>query len=135
MGWAKVDDDEFQAWADKVIAGIRSDKVKKSLENSSMKIGTQLLRNAKTRTPVGETGNLRRSWSVEGPKYSGKAFLITIKNDADYASYVEEGHRTRGGKSWVQGVFMMKSAVEEVNGQVSTLAAPFFRSVEELING
>ena len=43
--------------------------VKQELGKSSKRIGTQSLRILKANTPVKE-GNLRRSWTAEGPSYS-----------------------------------------------------------------
>lgn len=39
---------------------------------------------------------------------------VTIRNSTEYASYVEYGHRTRGGKSWVPGHFMMTISAQEI---------------------
>lgn len=44
----------------------------------------------------------------------GNNFVIDIINPVEYASYVEYGHRTRGGGGWVQGRFMLTISVDEV---------------------
>lgn len=44
----------------------------------------------------------------------GNAFVIDIINPVEYASYVEYGHRTRGGGGWVRGKFMMTVSVAEL---------------------
>ena len=66
------------------------------------KHGGILLRNTKMKTPVGQYndgrtgGTLRRSWTLEkGDLY------VKLYNNVEYAQFVEFGHRTRGGKSYV----------------------------------
>ena len=44
----------------------------------------------------------------------GKAYTIEVINPVAYASYVESGHRTVNHKSWVQGKFMMRESVENL---------------------
>jgi len=46
--------------------------------------------------------------------YTGDAYIIEVENPADYASYVESGHRTVNHKDWVDGKFMMRESVEEL---------------------
>ena len=71
------------------------------------KHGGILLRNTKMKTPV-STGQLRRSWELEkGDLY------VRIFSNCEYNIYVEYGHRTRGGKSYVEGVYMLKTSFEK----------------------
>ena len=71
------------------------------------KHGGILLRNTKMKTPV-DTGQLRRSWELEkGDLY------VKLYNNVEYAQFVEFGHRTRGGKSYVEGVYMLKKTFEK----------------------
>lgn len=75
------------------------------------KHGGILLRNVKQRTPV-DTGQLRRSWEVEkGDLY------IKLFNRTEYALHVEYGHRTRGGRSYIEGVYMLKIPFERQKGK------------------
>ena len=70
------------------------------------KHGGILLRNVKQRTPV-DTGQLRRSWELEkGDLY------IKLFNRTEYGLHVEYGHRTRGGRSYIEGVYMLKIPFE-----------------------
>lgn len=60
-------------------------------------------------TPV-DTGWLRESWNIDDVKKKGSVYEIEISNDAEYASYVEYGHRiVRGGNTlgWKDGIFML----------------------------
>ena len=66
-----------------------------------------LLRNTKLKSPV-DTGQLRRSWQLEkGDLY------VKIFSSCEYVKHVEYGHRTRGGKSYVEGVHMLKTSFEK----------------------
>ena len=78
-----------------------------NLQNLVEKHGGILLRNTKQRTPV-DTGQLRRSWELEkGDLY------VKLMNRTSYGIYLEYGHRTRGGKSYVEGVYMLKTSFEK----------------------
>ena len=71
------------------------------------KHGGILLRNTKLKSPV-DTGQLRRSWQLEkGDLY------IKIFNNVSHRIFIEFGHRTRGGKSYVEGVYMLKKTFEK----------------------
>ena len=84
------------------------------LQNLVEKHGGILLRNTKMKTPVGQYndgrtgGTLRRSWELEkGDLY------VKLMNRTSYGIYLEYGHRTRGGKSYVEGVYMLKTSFEK----------------------
>ena len=47
-------------------------------------------------------------------QHRGGICVIEIINPVEYASYVEFGHRTRGGKGWVEGKFILSVAEEEI---------------------
>lgn len=91
--------------------------------------------------PSGKTGGtLRRGWtaSSEGAAKSGGAmdasayldsvsvskkgnlFSITIENPVHYASYVENGHRTRGG-GWVEGKFMLRISENQLRAEAPAI--------------
>lgn len=72
-------------------------------------------------------GTLRRGWtartageaaassSMDAKAYAaalpvsrqGRNFYVQVINPVEYASYVEFGHRTRGGKGWVNGQYFL----------------------------
>lgn len=110
--------EEFQAKLEQL--GEESDVF---LEECAKELAARLLRKAIKRTPVGvysgrTGGTLRRAWSKSNRDMriisSGSLVRIEIINPTEYASYVEYGHRTRGGKGWVGGKFMMTMAIQEV---------------------
>lgn len=131
MSLGEVDDAEFQAWANRVRAKISANEVKNELETSAKRIGVQALRQFKANTPV-DTGNLRKSWNAEGPFYAG-GWSIKLENNTEYASYVENGHRTRGGKSWVPGQFFMKKSAQQVESQLPELITPGLWAFRDLL--
>ena len=47
-------------------------------------------------------------------RHVGNTYEIQITNPVEYASYVEYGHRTRGGKGWVTGRFMLTISENEI---------------------
>ena len=47
-------------------------------------------------------------------RHVGNTYDIQITNPVEYASYVEYGHRTRDGKGWVTGRFMLTISENEV---------------------
>ena len=79
------------------------------LENLIKKYGVYLFTNTKKRTPV-DTGQLRRSWQL---KYKKGNLYIRLYNNTEYGLYVEYGHRTRGGKSYIEGAYMLKKTFEK----------------------
>ena len=78
-------------------------------------LAARLLAMTVKRTPVGQYpessgkrgGTLRRGWKIGDIEHVGNTYRVSIENPTEYASYVEYGHRTRGGKGWVEGQFML----------------------------
>lgn len=110
-------------------------------EDCARELAARFLAKAIKRTPVGEYesgtgksgGSLRRGWTSKTEsdaqssnatplqyahslevKKVGYSYQITLINPMTYASYVEFGHRTRGGKGWVNGRFMMTISEKEL---------------------
>ncbi|WP_097026173.1 HK97 gp10 family phage protein [Clostridium peptidivorans] len=76
-------------------------------------------RKIKKRTPVGvypdkTGGHLRRNWQVGEVIKQGNAYIVEIFNNVEYASYVNNGHRTRNHKGWVEGRFMVEISMQEI---------------------
>ena len=85
------------------------DNFNRDLENLIKKHGVYLFTNTKKRTPV-DTRKLRRSWQL---KYKKGDLYIRLYNNTEYGLYVEYGHRTRGGKSYIEGAYMLKKTFEK----------------------
>ncbi len=104
------------------------------IESCAKELAARLLAKVIKRTPVGQYpsgsgktgGTLRRGWTGEkassGANYAktlqvkktGSTYQIEIVNPIEYASYVEFGHRYRGGKGWKPGVFMLTISEQEI---------------------
>lgn len=119
----KIDDADFQAWADRVKKKATASKVRPFIEKSLENVGEQALRQLKTNTPV-DTGNLRRGWVSEGSRYGAGVWQVKLANHVEYAYFVENGHRTRGGNGWVPGQFFMKRSTETIQRQLPELIDP-----------
>jgi hypothetical protein len=79
-------------------------------------------------TPIGvypaesgkKGGTLKRGWGAKSYADSlpvtkiGHTYQIEIINPVEYASYVEYGHRTRGGKGWVPGRYFLTISEEKL---------------------
>ena len=133
MAIGRIDDEQFQAWANRVKQKIDTEEVKKQLSKSVKRIGTQAIRQFKSNTPV-DTGHLRRSWRVKDAGFTGGSWSIELTNGVEYASYVERGHRTRGGNSWVSGQFFMKRSLDQVNSQLPELITPGLWAFRDLLS-
>ena len=76
-------------------------------------IASKLISKVKLKTPV-DSGLLRRSWQ---PKKINNLERLVF-NNVKYASHVNYGHRTRGGKSFVDGVYMLEKSVKEIESEL-----------------
>ena len=104
------------------------EKEKEQLMIDTIKeLAARLLRKVIKRTPS-DTGNLRRNWTVSDVRKNGENYEIEVSNSAEYASYVEFGHRQTPGrfvpaigkrlkKSWVKGKFMFTISENELQKQ------------------
>ena len=62
----------------------------------------------------GGKGNAKEYAASLPVKKEGNKLTLDIVNPMEYASYVEYGHRKRGGKGWVPGHFMLEKSRQEV---------------------
>ncbi|MGQ4559258.1 HK97 gp10 family phage protein [Levilactobacillus hammesii] len=127
MAAYEIDDEEFQAWAKRVDEKIATDAVKLGIERSARRIKAQSMREVKARTIV-DTGHLRRTWHVSGPFIGGTVISLELYNNTEYAPFVENGHRTRGGSGWVEGRFMLRDTIEVLEAQLPSLISPSLRT-------
>ena len=77
-------------------------------------------------TPSGKKGGtLRRGWTAgsrDAQAYAatlpidkqGSTYIVEVINPVKYASYVEFGHRTRGGKGWVDGQYFLTLSEQDL---------------------
>lgn len=123
-GWGYIDSREFREFQEKLQQFTEVDKDTFCRE-AAKELAARLLRGAIKNTPVGQYsdgrvgGTLKKAWSCDyNVVYRGDEYRITVYNPTEYASYVEFGHRKRGGKGWVNGRFMLTRAEEKLDPQV-----------------
>ena len=93
-----------------------SNNFEKEAEKTLNNITNKLIAKVKLKTPVAKKngGTLRRNWQ---PKKIGKLERL-VYNNTSYGVYVNYGHRTRGGKSFVNGVYMLEKSVKEIESEL-----------------
>lgn len=133
-----------------------NDKMKKLSEKEidlfisacAKELAARLLAKVIKRTPVGQYpsgsgkvgGTLRRGWTAGKSasayvdtltiKHTGNEYVIEITNPVEYASYVENGHRTRDHKGWVTGKFMLTISEQEIQTATPTILE---RKIEKML--
>ena len=127
MRWGNVDYKQLQKLRDN-LQKLQDMDLDKFCEDVSRELAARLLALVIPRTPVGQypKSTLRRGWTakteaqasgggkVDPTAYAnslpvfkrGRTFYIEVINPVHYASYVEFGHRTRGG-GWVAGQYFL----------------------------
>ncbi|OMF17243.1 hypothetical protein BK131_04570 [Paenibacillus amylolyticus] len=126
----RFDYSELEQLSQSVQTALNSNVIDQFIRDFLLEMAYRADRKIKMRTPV-DTGDLRRRWVVGEVKRVGDTYMIEISNNLDYASYVENGHRT--GKDltgWVEGRFMAKISMKEIERQ---LPAYLQRKQTELI--
>lgn len=105
-----LDDKQFQKFAERIGDEVRTQKILEKAKKRMDIVSDFAFANTVKGTPV-DTGNLRRSWKKSDVEYTNKEMVVKITNNADYASFVENGHRKVNG-GWQEGVFMNKNALD-----------------------
>ena len=72
-------------------------------------ISQRLIRKVKLKTPV-DSGVLKKGWRS---KKDGDLARI-VYNNVKYGPHVEYGHRTKGGKSFVDGRYLITKSVNDI---------------------
>lgn len=134
MNWGSCDYRQLQKIRNNLDRLERMD-MNKFCQDVSKELAARLLALVIPRTPVGrypkssgkKGGTLRRGWTArtageaaagsttDTKAYAaalpvsrqGRNFYVQVINPVEYASYVEFGHRTRGGKGWVNGQYFL----------------------------
>lgn len=130
----KVVVDDLKKFRTELQKSLSGKQLELFIESCAKELAARLLAKVIKRTPVGDYpsgsgkvgGTLRRGWTGEKSQaanafagnlkvhHYGGAYVIEVVNPVEYASYVEFGHRTRGGKGWVEGRFMLTISEEEI---------------------
>ncbi|MNW55130.1 hypothetical protein D3C74_327760 [compost metagenome] len=117
--WGSFQFDDMERLAKTFKKALDERVIERWIRELLLEIAYRAERKIKKRTPVGETGELRRNWKVGNVVRKGNAFEVEIINNTEYAPYVEYGHRT--GKDltgWVEGRFMMTISMKEIERQL-----------------
>ena len=129
-----VDFKELEAFRERLQKSLGKQQMTLFIESCAKELAARLLAKVIKRTPVGKYpkssgkkgGTLRRGWtggqSSAANAYAnslvvrhfGDVYVIEVINPVEYAPYVEYGHRTRGGKGWVEGKFMLTISEQEI---------------------
>lgn len=104
--------DQVESGFKEIIAQLPSE-----IKNIMTNLLLRAIRKVKRYTPV-KTGLLRRNWNVGEIKVSSNEVKGEIFNNTKYALPVEQGHLKRGGKGFVQGRFMLRRTMDEMNKEM-----------------
>lgn len=127
---------------------------------ASKELAARLLALVIPRTPVGrypkesgkKSGTLRRGWTARTEQEAagggktdpaayanalpvfrrGRNFYIEVINPVSYASYVEFGHRTRGGGGWVAGQYFLTLSEKDLERLAPAVVE---KKLEKLLRG
>ena len=138
-GFGDFDNSQFEEFAKHVNAEISGGQLKNEVKKSVKNVGETYKRNAEANTPV-KTGDLRRSWQLIGPIFSGADISIELRNSKNYASFVENGHRQTPGRyvpaigkrlkvSWVPGQHFLQKATKQTSNQIPQLITPVMDNI------
>ena len=138
-GFGDFDNSQFEEFAKHVNAQVSGGQLKNEVKKNVKNVGEAYKRNAEARTPV-KTGDLRRSWQLKGPFFSGTDISIELRNGKNYASFVENGHRQTPGRyvpaigkklkvSWVPGQHFLQKATKQTSNQIPQLITPVMDNI------
>ena len=125
---------DLENFRQKVEESLGTTQIDLFMESCAKELTARLLAKVIKRTPVGQYpkksgkkgGTLRRGWTAGTNQaansyaknlrvnHFGDVYVIEIINPVEYAPYVEFGHRTRGGRGWVEGKFMLTISEQEI---------------------
>lgn len=101
------------------------------LDECIRELAARLLAKVVPRTPVGDTANLRRGWTIGQILRTPTGVEVEVINPVEYAPYVEFGHRTRNHTGWVEGRFMLTISEGELERE---LPAILDRKLQQFLN-
>lgn len=107
----KIDTKGLDGLLDKV--NNLSPKIDEAVMSAMADQGGDWWSDVKRHTPR-DTGDLQRSWTLTGPDKKGNKFEMDLNNNLEYALYVELGHRTRGGRNSVKGIYMLRDGTRRL---------------------
>lgn len=141
MKGSKLDIKELKAFRDRLDRASQEAELSDFYEQAAKELAARLLTMVKKRTPV-RTGNLRGGrngsggWTVGEVQKVDGGYQVEIFNPTEYASYVEFGHRTPGGKGWVKGRFMLTLSEQELEAMAPKILERKLQAfLKQAVNG
>ena len=123
MNWGNCDYKQLLKLKEN-IDRLQSMDMQKFCRDASKELAARLLSLVIPATPVGQypksTGKKGGKADVKAYAQSlpvfkqGSNYYIEVINPVEYASYVEFGHRTPGGKGWVSGQYFLTLSEHEL---------------------
>lgn len=83
--WGNFDFSEFKKLAEAFQTTLDQRAIDRFMQDFLMEMAMRSMRKIKKRTPVGETGDLRRNWQLGQVVRKGDAYEIEIFNNTHYA--------------------------------------------------
>ena len=143
--WGNCDYRQLQKLRDN-LTKLQNADLEKFCRDVSKELAARLLALVIPRTPVGKYpkatgkkgGTLRRGWTARteqeavarggsnnAKEYAaalpvskqGSTYVVEVINPVHYASYVEFGHRTPGGKGWVEGQYFLTLSEQDLRNK------------------
>lgn len=132
-----------KVYAERIVKDANGKRVRYKRNTANHKTGDYKRRK---RNVAGTGGTLRRGWTAETEQAAkngsnkdvnayveslrirkvGSKYEIILINPVPYASYVEYGHRRRGGKGWIEGRFFMTRTEIELNSKKDAIVQKCF---------
>lgn len=149
MKKGKADFRQFKAFAARVEKANTPKVIDEHMANFLIKLGNYGLSKVKKKQyGIGavDTTHMVKNWYITEVVRRKGVLYLTLYNNVKYASYVENGHRTRlgtgkaepkeGGVAWVDGRFMLALSIKEIQKELPKLQSLHQRRfLEGLING
>lgn len=134
--WGKFEFGELERLSKTFKKALDERVIERFIQDFILEMAMRSLRRIKKRTPV-DSGELRRNWRVGRVERRGKAYIVEIYNNTDYASFVEFGHRYGVDLTkWKEGVFMMTIPMQEIEKEIPKyLEKRMAELLDNLMNG
>lgn len=127
----KVDFSEIKELAKRFKSHIGKEKLKEIQKIIVDETNARHLARTVVTTPV-DTGTARREWRTIPATFSGRKCEAILYNNVNYVIYLEYGHRTRSGRGWVKGRFMMSKSMGKVKADLKKISE---RELKRILGG
>lgn len=102
----------------------------KFMEECCIEIAKEFLEKVIDMTPGSNTNDLKKDWKCDFKvQRKGTDYVVTVKNDSEYASMIEYGHRTATG--FKEGKFMMTISEQQIQKKMISIVQSKFNTLFE----